>query len=164
MSSCVFSSSAQHDVDRRPAEKSRRGDSGPPEVDQRLAELQPGSERHQVQHEQHHAKHALPPEQHHIWPPENRHVHWRVLRPHPAGDPEEEELSMAGLCMRMSVRFLTDRASWTSVCIFFRWWTCRCSSTTWRLSWMNTKRTCTTFTTIPGNTRNTLSSQIQRWI
>lgn len=62
----MFSSSLQHDVDRHPAEKSRRGDSGPPEVDQRLAELQPGSERHQVQHEQHHTKHALPPEQHHI--------------------------------------------------------------------------------------------------
>ena len=145
----MFSSSLQHDVDRHPAEKSRRGDSGPPEVDQRLAELQPGSERHQVQHEQHHTKHALPPEQHHIWPPENRHVHWRLLRPHPAGDPE--------ISFRRSDRVLTNTASTTSVCISFRWWTCRCSSTTWRLSWMNTKRTCTTFTTTPGNTRNTLT-------
>lgn len=80
---CV--SFSKYDVDRRPAEESRRGDSGPSEVDQRLAELQPSPERHQIQLEQHHAKRALPPKQHHSRSPEDRHVHWGVLWPNSAG-------------------------------------------------------------------------------
>ena len=78
-------SAFQHNVDRCLAEKSRWGDSGPPQVVQWLAELQSGSERHQIQHKQHLADHALSPEQHYDRSTENRHVYRYVLWPHTAG-------------------------------------------------------------------------------
>lgn len=71
--------SPQHHVDRCLAEESRRGLSGPPENDVRLAELQPSTERHEVQHQQHRSKHALAPKQPHSGSTEDLHVQRDVL-------------------------------------------------------------------------------------
>lgn len=75
----------QHHVDRCLAEEIRRGLSGPPENDGRLAELQPNTERHEGQHQQHCSKHALAPNQPGSGSTEDRHVQRDVLRPDTAG-------------------------------------------------------------------------------
>lgn len=75
----------QHAVDRCPPEKGRRRDPGSSQVDQRLAELQPGSECVKIQLQQHYADRAFPPKQRHKRPPEDRHVVGGVLRSDSAG-------------------------------------------------------------------------------
>lgn len=81
----LFSVSPQQHVDRCLAEESRRGLSGPPEDDRRLAELQPSTERHEIQHQQHRSEHALAPKQPRSWSAEDRHVQRDVLWPDAAG-------------------------------------------------------------------------------
>lgn len=91
----------QHRVDRRPAEESRRGLSGPPENDGRLAELQPSTERHEVQHQQHRPKHALAPKQPGGGSAEDRHVQRDVPRPDAAG-----VWSLVGLSVPLQILWL----------------------------------------------------------
>ena len=70
---------------------------------------------------------------------------------------------LCGWCWSIILlRMLTNAELNMSVCVLSRWWTSRCSSIMWLLSWMNMKRTCMTFTIIPGN-MHIIQSELTLW-